>query len=93
MPLPNAAREDRIEVRATKEEKRILAAAAAYERLDVTSFILRNVLPAAREVVDRAERIVLSERDTRRVLELLESPPEPPPALIAAARRRAARKK
>lgn len=93
MPLPNAAREDRIELRATKEEKRILAAAAAYERLDVTSFILRNVLPAAREVVDRAERIVLSERDTRRVLELLESPPEPPPALIAAARRRAARKK
>lgn len=93
MPLPNAAREDRIELRATKEEKRILAAAAAYERLDVTSFILRNVLPAAREVVDRAERIVLSERDTRRVLELLESPPEPPPALIAAARRRATRKK
>ena len=83
-----AAREDRIELRATREEKRLLAAAAAYERLDMTSFIMRNVLPAAHESVQRAERIVLSERDTVRVLELLENPPKPTPALIAAARRR-----
>ena len=91
MPATSAAREDRIELRATKEEKRLLAAAAAYERLDVTSFIMRAALPVAREVVDRAERIVLSERDTVRVLELLENPPSPTPALLAAARRRAAR--
>ena len=81
-------RGDRIELRTTKEEKRLLAAAAAHERLDVTSFIMRNILPAARDVVDRAERIVLSERDTTRVLKLLESPPRPTPALLAAARRR-----
>jgi len=92
MSTTGAAREDRIELRATKEEKRLLATAAAYERLDVTSFIMRNVLPTAREVVDRAERIVLSERDALRVLELLENPPKPTPALMAAARRRAARK-
>ena len=92
MSATNTAREDRIELRATREEKRILAAAAAYERLDVTSFIMRKVLPAAREVVDRAERIVLSDRDTVRVLELLENPPKPTPALMAAARRRAAGK-
>ena len=91
MPATTAARDDRIELRATREEKRLLAAAAAYERLDVTSFIMRNVLPAAREVVDRAERIVLTERDTLRVLELLEYPPKPTPALMAAARRRLAR--
>ncbi|OYV75213.1 MAG: hypothetical protein B7Z66_13760 [Chromatiales bacterium 21-64-14] len=80
-----------MELRATKDEKRLLAQAAAYERLDVTSFIMRNVLPTARDVVDRAERIVLSERDTARVLELLENPPKPTPALVAAARRRVAR--
>jgi uncharacterized protein (DUF1778 family) len=83
------ARDDRIELRATKAEKRLLTAAAAYERLDVTTFIMRNVLPAARDVVDRTERIVLSERDTTRVLELLDNPPKPTSALIAAARRRA----
>lgn len=92
MSATSTAREDRIELRATKEEKRILAIAAAYERLDVTSFIMRNVLPTAREVVDRAERIVLSERDTVRVLDLLENPPKPTSTLMAAARRRADRK-
>ena len=35
------------------------------------------------------ERIVLSRRDSERVLALLENPPAPPPALIEAARRRA----
>lgn len=79
-------RDDRLELRATKEEKRLLAAAAAYERLDVTTFIMRQVLPAARDVVERNERIVLSERDTARVLELLENPPKPAATLLAAAR-------
>jgi uncharacterized protein (DUF1778 family) len=88
MASTGANRGDRIELRATKEEKRLLADAAAYERLDVTSFIMRNVLPTARDVVDRAGRIVLSGRDTKRVLELLENPPKPSAALVAAARRR-----
>jgi uncharacterized protein (DUF1778 family) len=92
MPTNATSRDDRIELRTTKAEKRLLAAAAAYERLDVTSFIMRNVLPTAREVIDRAERIVLSDRDTERVLKLLESPPKPTPALLAAARRRCARR-
>ena len=86
-----APRGERIELRATREEKRLLSAAAAHERLDLTSFIMRNALPAAREAVDRAERIVLSERDSERVLALLENPPEPTPALMEAARRRSAR--
>lgn len=88
---PTVARDGRIELRATKDEKRLLAMAAAYERLDVTSFVMRTVLPAARDVVDKAERIVLGERDTARVLELLENPPKPASALIAAARRRSNR--
>jgi uncharacterized protein (DUF1778 family) len=32
--------------------------------LEVTNFIVRNVLPVTREAVYRAERIVLSDRDT-----------------------------
>ncbi|MDN5870607.1 MAG: DUF1778 domain-containing protein [Nitrococcus sp.] len=84
-------REDRIELRVTKEEKRILAAAAAYERLHLTSFIMRGILPHARNVVDQAERIALSERDSLRVLDLLEHPPQPSPALVAAAKRRTSR--
>jgi uncharacterized protein (DUF1778 family) len=92
MSTSGNGREGRIELRATMEEKRLLAAAASYERLDLTSFIMRSALPAAREAVDRAERIVLSERDSVRVLDLLENPPKPTPALLAAARRRLHRK-
>jgi uncharacterized protein (DUF1778 family) len=87
--LPN--RDDRIELRTTRDEKRLLTAAAAHERLDVTSFIMRTVLPAARDVIEKAERISLSARDSVRVLDLLENPPAPTPALLAAARRRVAR--
>jgi uncharacterized protein (DUF1778 family) len=37
----------------------------------------------------RIERIRLSERDSARILKLLENPPKPTKALLAAARRRA----
>lgn len=91
MPTSHTSREVRIELRATKDEKQLLATAAAYERLDMTGFIMRCVLPAARDVIDRSERIVLSERDSVRTLELLENPPKPTAAMIAAATRRSNR--
>lgn len=88
MPSSTATRDDRIELRATREEKRVLAAAAAYERLDLTTFVLRAALPAAEAIMARHERITLSARDSARVLALLENPPKPTAALRAAARRR-----
>jgi len=91
MAQTQSNRDDRIELRTTRDEKRLLTAAAAHERLDVTSFIMRAVLPVARDVVEQAERLSLSKRDSLRVLDLLENPPAPTPALLAAARRRIAR--
>ncbi|HXG90033.1 MAG TPA: DUF1778 domain-containing protein [Vicinamibacterales bacterium] len=90
MATSTATRDDRIELRASCEEKRVLAAAAAaaYERLDLTTFVLRAALPAAQEIMARHERITLSARDSARVLALLEDPPKPTAALRAAARRR-----
>lgn len=88
MPTSPLTRDDRIELRTSREEKRVLAAAAAYERLDLTSFVMRTVLPAAREILARHERIALSVRDSARVLDLLERPPKPTTALRAAAKRR-----
>lgn len=86
VPSPSAARADRIELRASREEKRILAAAAAYQRLDLTTFVLRTALPVAEDVVARHERMRLSVRDSARVLELLEHPPKPTAALRVAAK-------
>lgn len=88
MATSAATRDDRIELRASREEKRVLAAAAAYERLDLTTFVMRAALPAAEEIMARHERLTLSARDSARVLELLENPPKPTAALRAAARRR-----
>ncbi|HLW79146.1 MAG TPA: DUF1778 domain-containing protein [Terriglobia bacterium] len=88
MPTSAATRDDRIELRASREEKRTLAAAAAYERLDLTTFVMRSALPAAEEVVARHEHIALSARDSARVLGLLERPPKPTAALRAAVKRR-----
>ncbi len=53
----------------------------------MTDFILRHALSAARKVIDRAEHLKLSERDSLRVLNALESPPAPNAKLLSAARR------
>ena len=88
MPTPSTIRDESIELRASREQKRLLSAAAAYERLDLTSFVMRTALPTAEEIVARHERISLTARDSLRVLDLLEHPPKPTAALRAAARRR-----
>lgn len=87
MPTSSTTRDNRIELRTSRAEKRILTAAAAYQRLDLTTFVMRTALPVAEEVVARHERLRLSARDRARVLELLEHPPTPTAALRAAARR------
>lgn len=85
--MPRRATEGhRIELRIRPEEKVLIARAAALEHLDLTGFILRKVLPEARAVVDRAERVELSERDSRKVLDLLEHPPKPTAKLKRAAK-------
>ncbi len=81
-----SARSSRIELRATPQEKALLSRAAAFEHMDMTSFIMREAVPKAREVVERTERVELSERDTLLILDLLENPPRPNARLKAAAK-------
>ena len=76
----------RVELRLKPEDKAVLARAAALERLDLTSFILRAALPQAQTVISEAETLRLSERDPLRVLDLLENPPEPSARLVRAAK-------
>jgi uncharacterized protein (DUF1778 family) len=76
----------RVELRLRPEDKAVLTRAATLERLDLTGFILRNVLPLAAAIISREEHLQLSERDSLRVLELLENPPAPPARLVRAAK-------
>lgn len=73
--MPRAvANSGRVEIRIDPEVKAKLARAAALEHIDLTAFILRAALPAAQSVIERAERIELTERDSLKVLDILENP-------------------
>jgi uncharacterized protein (DUF1778 family) len=76
----------RIELRLRPEDKATLTRAATLRRLDLTGYILGNVLPQAQADIRDAERLVLSERDSLRVLALLENPPAAPDRLVRAAK-------
>jgi uncharacterized protein (DUF1778 family) len=78
----------RIELRLRPQDKAMLTRAAALKRLDLTGYILRNVLPQAQADISEAEQMILSERDSLRVLELLENPPAAPDRLVRAAKAR-----
>jgi uncharacterized protein (DUF1778 family) len=86
--MPRAAVQDnsRMSLRVRPEEKALLLRAVALKRTDLTEFVLRHAVRAARAVVNQADRVQLSGRDSLRVLDLLENPPAPNKKLLAAAR-------
>ncbi len=86
--MPGVAVKDnsRLALRILPADKAKLMRAVALEHTDMTDFILRNALRAADDVIDQAERIELSKRDTRLWLDLLDNPPKANARLIAAAK-------
>lgn len=87
--MPRAIVEDnsRLALRVRADDKVTLMRAVALEHTDMTDFVLRHALDAARKIIEQAERVTLSERDSLRVLRMLESPPAPNARLLRAARR------
>jgi uncharacterized protein (DUF1778 family) len=85
MPRTVIESNSRLDLRIRSQDKAVIQRAAQLENTDLTNFILRAVLPAARAVIERAERIELSERDSLYVLDLLEHPPQPNERLLRAA--------
>ncbi len=92
MPRPAVDDNNRMSLRVSAAEKALLMRAVALEQTDLTDFVIRTAVKAAREVIERSERLKLSERDSFRVLDLLENPPPPNAKLRAAARALAKRK-
>ena len=86
--MPRRAVEDnsRMSLRIRPEEKATLLRAVALKHTDLTDFVLRHALRAAQDVIEKADHVQLSERDSLRVLDLLENPPAPNARLRAAAR-------
>ena len=86
MPRPAVEDNSRMSLRIRAGEKALLLRAVALDHTDLTDFVMRHALSAARAVIQEADRVQLSERDSLRVLELLENPPAPNERLLAAAR-------
>lgn len=85
--MPRAIAESgRVELRLRPEDKATLARAASLRRLDLTGYILEAALPKAKADIAEAERVTLSERDSLRILSLLENPPAAPERLVRAAK-------
>jgi len=86
--MPRAAVEDnrRMSLRIRPEDKALLLRAVALNDTDLTDFVLRHALRAAKAVIEKADHVQLSTRDSLRVLDLLERPPAPNSKLLAAAR-------
>ena len=86
--MPRVAVEDnsRMSLRVRPEDKALILRAAALNHTDLTDFVIRQAVLAAKAVVEEADRVQLSGRDSLRVLNLLENPPKPNRKLLAAAR-------
>jgi uncharacterized protein (DUF1778 family) len=84
--MPRVAVDDnkRLQLRVRPEQKATLMRAAALRNTDLTDFIVQLAMREAKTVIEEAERITLSERDSLLVLDLLENPPAPNAKLRAA---------
>jgi uncharacterized protein (DUF1778 family) len=84
--MPRIAIDDnlRMNLRVRPEQKATLIRAAALTNTDLTGFVIHNALREAKSVIENAERIALSGRDSLLVLNLLENPPAPNARLRAA---------
>jgi uncharacterized protein (DUF1778 family) len=86
MPRVVVEENKRVSLRIHSADKALLMRAVAYSHTDLTDFIVRNAMQAAKAVIAQAEQVSLSERDSLRVLDALENPPPPNAKLLAAAR-------
>jgi uncharacterized protein (DUF1778 family) len=85
--MPRALADNgRVELRLRPEDKATLTRAASLKHVDLTGYILGAALPKAKADIAEAERLTLSERDSLRVLALLENPPAAPERLARAAK-------
>ncbi len=86
MPRATVGDNNRVALRVRPDDKALVMRAAALARTDMTAFILRAALREAQAVIDEHDRVKLTPRDSRLVMELLENPPAPNAKLRKAAR-------
>jgi len=73
---------DRIDLRITREQKELLARAAALSGVSMSSFLVNNAIDRAKRIVVKSETITLSDRDRDLFYSILKDPPKPNKNLV-----------
>lgn len=74
--MPAVARKDeRMELRLSSSDKKLLVEAASLRGMKPTEFVLKVVIKASRKAVDRVKAIQLSRRDQIAMIDALLEPP------------------
>lgn len=85
MPQIAIESNERLSLRVSTDAKKLIVRAAAIQQTNLTDFVVSNILPVAQKIVDAAEWVYLTERDTKMIMEILDNPPAPNEKLLAAA--------
>ena len=85
MPQSPVEDNNRMSLRIASDEKAVIMRAAALTQTNLTEFVVSTVLNAAREIIEKNEKVELSGQDSLQVLNLLEYPPAPNEKLLKAA--------
>ena len=80
-------RDERIDLRVSANQKTLLARAASYAGVSLSSFLVSAAADRARELVAERETLNLTPRDWSKFLGALDKAERPRPKLEAAARR------
>ena len=85
--MASVQRTERLEVRTTPAQKRLIERAAELRGTSVTDFVVSNIQAAAAETVKEFESLFLRDEAREAFVRALLNPPEPNEALKAAAAR------
>ncbi|MEH1784085.1 DUF1778 domain-containing protein [Nostoc sp.] len=76
MSETSSAKNCRIDLRVTQEQKELLERAASLKGISLSAYTLFHVLPVAKQDIDANEKLVLSNLDRDLFLSVMENPPE-----------------
>lgn len=69
------AKNSRIDLRVTKEQKALLEQAASIKGVSLSAYTLLHLLPLAQQEIEDQEKLVLSNRDRDQFLAAMDNPP------------------
>jgi uncharacterized protein (DUF1778 family) len=84
MPKTSDAKNNRIDLRVTQEQKDLLEQAASLKGVSLSAYTILHLLPLAQKDIAAQEKLLLSDRDRDLLMASIENPPELPGKLQSA---------